>query len=78
MLHTRLTGGNPPDTWQSHPGRELLDQYVEPGYCEPVTALYESEGWDKAFPKALVNLVTKDGNTYAGACRGAPWERPLV
>jgi len=38
---------------------------VEPGYCEPVTDLYKSEGWDKAFPKALVNLVTKDGNTYA-------------
>jgi glucose/mannose transport system substrate-binding protein len=65
VLHTRLAGGNPPDTWQSHPGWELLGQYVEPGYCEPVTDLYKSEGWDKAFPKALVNLMTKDGKTYA-------------
>jgi ABC-type glycerol-3-phosphate transport system substrate-binding protein len=32
-LHTRLAGGNPPDTWQSHPGWELLGDYVEPGYC---------------------------------------------
>ncbi|MBV8353536.1 MAG: carbohydrate ABC transporter substrate-binding protein, partial [Verrucomicrobia bacterium] len=32
VLQTRLAGGNPPDTWQSHPGWELLDQYVEPGY----------------------------------------------
>jgi glucose/mannose transport system substrate-binding protein len=65
VLHTRLAGGNPPDTWQSHAGWELLGQYVEPGYCEPVTDLYKSEGWDKAFPKALVDLVTKDGDTYA-------------
>ena len=64
-LHTRLAGGNPPDTWQSHVGWELLGQYVEPGYCEPVTDLYKSEGWDKAFPKAVVNLMTKDGNIYA-------------
>ena len=65
VLHTRLAGGNLPDTWQSHAGWELLGQYVEPGYCQPVTDLYKSDDWDKAFPKALVNLITKDGNTYA-------------
>jgi glucose/mannose transport system substrate-binding protein len=65
VLQTRLAGGNPPDTWQSHPGWELLGQYVEPGYCEPITDLYKSDGWDKAFPKALVELMTKDGKTYA-------------
>ena len=32
VLQTRLAGGNPPDTWQSHPGYELLGQYVDPGY----------------------------------------------
>src|SRR5258707_5213308 len=26
VLQGRLTAGNPPDTWQSHPGWELLDQ----------------------------------------------------
>jgi glucose/mannose transport system substrate-binding protein len=30
VLQTRLAGGNPPDTWQSHPGYELLGQYVCP------------------------------------------------
>jgi ABC-type glycerol-3-phosphate transport system substrate-binding protein len=30
VLQTRLAGGNPPDTWQTHPGQELLDQYVGP------------------------------------------------
>src|SRR3984893_5847039 len=65
VLQTRLTVNNPPDTWQSHPGWELLGQYVRPGYCEPITELYQSSGWDKAFPKALVNLVSQDGKAYA-------------
>ena len=64
-LHARLTAGNPPDTWQSHPGWELLDQYVEPNYCEPITDLYQSEGWDKVVPKALIDMITRDGKTYA-------------
>jgi glucose/mannose transport system substrate-binding protein len=66
VLQTRLAGGNPPDSWQAHPGCELLGQYVEPGYCEPITDLYKSGGWDKAFPKELVaNLMTKDRKIYA-------------
>jgi glucose/mannose transport system substrate-binding protein len=66
VLQTRLAGGNPPDTWQTHPGWELLGQYVEPGYCEPITDLYKRDGWDVAFPKELVvNLMTKDRKIYA-------------
>ena len=66
VLQSRLAGGNPPDTWQIHPGWELLGQYAEPGYCEPVTELYKSNGWDTAFPKALViDMMTKDRKIYA-------------
>ena len=65
VLQTRLAVNNPPDTWQTHPGWELLGQYVGPGYCEPITDLYQSDGWDKAFPKALVDMVSKDGKAYA-------------
>jgi glucose/mannose transport system substrate-binding protein len=65
VLQTRLAVNNPPDTWQSHPGWELLGEYVNPGYCEPITELYESGGWDKAFPKALINMVSQDGKPYA-------------
>jgi glucose/mannose transport system substrate-binding protein len=66
VLQTRLAGSNPPDSWQTHPGWELLGQYVEPGYCEPITDLYRSNGWDKAFPKELVaSLMTKDRKIYA-------------
>jgi glucose/mannose transport system substrate-binding protein len=72
VLQTRLAGGNPPDTWQSHPGWEMIGQYVDPGYCEPVTDLYTGV-WAKAFPKGLVDLMTKDGKIYgvlAGVHRG--------
>ncbi|HXM26999.1 MAG TPA: ABC transporter substrate-binding protein, partial [Chthoniobacterales bacterium] len=66
VLQTRLSGGNPPDSWQTHPGWELLGQYVDPGYCEPITDLYKSDGWDQSFPKELVvNLMTKDRKIYA-------------
>ena len=66
VLQTRLAGNNPPDTWQTHPGLELMDQYVDPGYCEPVTELYKSNDWENAFPKELVvNLMTKDRKIYA-------------
>jgi glucose/mannose transport system substrate-binding protein len=65
VLQTRLAVNNPPDTWQSHPGWELLGQYVTAGYCEPISELYHSADWEKAFPKALVNLVSQDGNAYA-------------
>src|SRR5947207_2182827 len=36
VLQTRLAAGNPPDSWQTHPGYELKG-YVEAGYCDPVT-----------------------------------------
>ena len=52
VLQTRLVGGKPPDSWQTHPGRELLDQYVGPGYCEAITELYKSEGWDRVFRRS--------------------------
>src|SRR5215471_168025 len=65
VLQTRLAVNNPPDTWQTHPGWELLGEYVNPGYCEPITELYESGGWEKAFPRELVNMVSQEGKAYA-------------
>jgi glucose/mannose transport system substrate-binding protein len=64
VLQTRLAGGDVPDTWQVHPGFELIGQYVEPGYVEPVTDLYEAEGWNDVVPEALRTMMTKDGEIY--------------
>jgi len=73
VLQTRLGGGDPPDTWQVHPGYELMGQYVASGYVDPITDLYKSEGWDKVMPQGLVDQMTKDGEIYgvlAGVHRG--------
>ena len=72
-LQTRLARGNPPDTWQTHPGHELLGHYVQTGYCVPVTFLYQSEAWDRVLPQGLLDQVSKGGDVYAvlvGAHRG--------
>lgn len=63
-LQTRLSGGQAPDSWQSHPGQELFSLYVDPGYTEPVNDLYAEQGWSTAFPQGLIDQVTKDGNQY--------------
>ena len=65
VLQTRLAAGNPPDTWQVHPGHELFGQYVQAGYCVPVTVLYQSEGWDRVVPQGLLDQVSKGGEVYA-------------
>ena len=65
VLQARLAGGNPPDSWQIHPGWELLSGYVQANYCEPITDLYKSEGWDNVVPKDLIDMLTKNGQTYA-------------
>ncbi len=66
VLQTRLQGKKPPDTWQSHPAAEVQGLYVDPGYVDPVTDLYKSEGWDKVVPKSLFDnlLTSKDGQIY--------------
>jgi glucose/mannose transport system substrate-binding protein len=61
VLQTRLAAGNPPDTWQVHPGHELFGQYVKGGYCVPITVLYRSEGWDRS----LLDQVSRGGEVYA-------------
>ncbi len=64
VLQTRLAGGDVPETWQVHPGFELLDQYVAPGYVAPVTDLYEEEGWNDVVPEALRGIMSQDGDLY--------------
>ena len=63
-LQTRLGGGDPPDSWQSHPGEELLARYVEPGFCEPITYLWDEEGWNDVIPAGLADQSTVDGEKY--------------
>ncbi|HRV91797.1 MAG TPA: ABC transporter substrate-binding protein, partial [Anaerolineae bacterium] len=64
VLQTRLAGGDPPDTWQVHPGFELIGQYVEPEFVAPVTDLYKEEGWLDVVPQTLVDMQSVDNDVY--------------
>lgn len=63
-LQTRLAGGDPPDSWQSHLAKELDARYVDPGYCEPIDDLWEEEGWADVIPEGLAEQSTIGGNKY--------------
>jgi glucose/mannose transport system substrate-binding protein len=65
VLQTRLQGNQPPDSWQTHVGHELVDRYVVPGYCEPISDLYDSEGWTKVMPQGLVEQATWESDQYS-------------
>jgi glucose/mannose transport system substrate-binding protein len=65
VLQTRLAGGDPPGTWQTHSSAELSGQYVEPGYAEPITDLYEEGGWLDVIRDQTRESLTVNGELYA-------------
>lgn len=65
VLSSRMQGGDPPGTFQIHMGHELLDSYVASGDMQPLTDLYESEGWNDIFPQGVIDIVSQDGVPYS-------------
>jgi glucose/mannose transport system substrate-binding protein len=65
VLATRLQAGDPPDSWQGHAGQELIGTYVAAEQLEPLTFLYEQEGWLDVMPETLIPLISADGNIYS-------------
>jgi glucose/mannose transport system substrate-binding protein len=64
-LKTRLLGNDPPDSFQVHLGRELIDTHVVANRMEPLDDIFKSEGWDKVFPKQLIDIASKDGKLWS-------------
>ena len=64
VLKTRLQGGQPPDTWQVHAGKELT-QYVDAGQMEPLTDFFKEQGFDKNMPQLLLDQITYNGEIYS-------------
>jgi len=64
VLATRLTGGDPPDSFQVHAGLEV-QKYSPEQYLEPLDTLYASEGWEKVFPKDLLTLLKYQGHYWS-------------
>lgn len=65
VLATRMVGGEPPDSFQVHIGHELIDTYVVADRMEPVTFIYEEEGWLEVYPSELVDILTYEGEIWS-------------
>lgn len=65
VLKTRMLGGDPPDSFQVHLGRELIDTHVVANRMESLNDLFKSEGWDKAFPQGVIDLASDKGQAYS-------------
>lgn len=65
VLKTRMQGNDPPDSFQVHMGKELTAGYVAAGYVEPLDELYKSEGFETAFPKGVLDIVSSEGHYWS-------------
>jgi len=65
LLETRMQGGEPPDSFQVHLGRELIDSHVVPDRMEDLSFLYEEEGLNEVFPKDLIDIASYEGKPYS-------------
>jgi glucose/mannose transport system substrate-binding protein len=65
LLETRMMGGEPPDSFQVHLGRELIDSHVVADRMEPLDALYEEEGFYDVFPEGLIDIASYEGHPYS-------------
>jgi glucose/mannose transport system substrate-binding protein len=65
VLQTRMMGGDPPESFQIHLGHELIDNHVVANRMEPLDALYKDEGFDKAFPKGVIDIASWQGKPYS-------------
>ncbi|WP_370875955.1 ABC transporter substrate-binding protein [Evansella vedderi] len=65
VLASRMQGNDPPGTFQIHGGAALNTGWVAAGRMEPITDLYDSEGWHDKFPQDLIDMVTSDEEIYS-------------
>ena len=65
LLETRMMGGEPPDSFQVHLGRELIDSHVIADRMEPLDWLYEEEGWNDVFPQDVIEIASYEGKPYS-------------
>jgi glucose/mannose transport system substrate-binding protein len=68
LLETRMMGGEPPDSFQVHLGRELIDSHVIADRMEPLDSLYQDEGLYDTFPQDLIDIASYEGH---------PWSVPV-
>jgi len=65
VLKTRMLNGDAPDSFQAHAGQELTGTWVVAGRMEDLSSLYQSEGWTRKLPKAVIDLISYKGGIYS-------------
>jgi glucose/mannose transport system substrate-binding protein len=64
VLAARLTGGDPPDSFQVHAGLEV-EKYAPARFLEPLDGLFRSEGWERVLPRDLLTLLRYQGHYWS-------------
>lgn len=65
VLKTRMLGGDPPDSFQVHAGRELIDTWVVADRLQDLTPMFEAQGWMDAFSDQLIDLISTDEGIWS-------------
>ena len=78
-LQTRLGGGQAPDSWQSHLGKELQSTLRQiPATASRWTDLYTEQGWNDVFPQGVIDQATINGSTVRRPRRQPSRQRRLL
>ncbi len=65
VLATRLSAGDPPDSWQAHAGQEIIGTYVKAGQIQPLDDFFNQQGLYDVLPKTLIPLISQDNHPYS-------------
>ncbi len=64
-LRTRMLVGDPPDSFESRGGQNLIDTWVIADRLENVKGFYRAQGWTSVFPRDLVALLSTRAGTWS-------------
>ncbi|MDX1615611.1 MAG: ABC transporter substrate-binding protein [Candidatus Promineifilaceae bacterium] len=65
VLATRMQSGDPPDSFQVHAGHELIDTWVVADKMEPVTFIFEENGWMDVYPEDVISILSYEGDIWS-------------
>jgi glucose/mannose transport system substrate-binding protein len=65
VLATRMQAGDPPDSFQVHAGHELIDSWVVAEKMEPVTSIFEENGWMSQYPQGVIDVLSYNGEIWS-------------
>jgi len=64
VLAQRLSAHNPPDSFQGHAGKELLD-YIKAGQVQPIDFIYKQYKLSRVMPASLLSQISYKGHLYS-------------